>query len=1079
MRESRILELRVHGIANSPPAEMLCTDDEEVQKKEGDEQGSFWQIKPTSPEMNSSTPSGNTPKGIDVVTEAYSWGNQARAGGAALAVINRAIVHLLWLLVLPFGLCNLAYWARRDIKGSDEGGKWWAGGDGAALVRIFALLQTLFYMIGLVTVFVYLIGLQCFRPLGKDETGTAIRACAGLPQWLDFLSDMSATGRSALLGLVPIALILLIYVIGLRARGDYLPENAFNDERMSPEEKREEEEEKRTAQQQSHDQEPTKEKPRFTPLVNRPPRPPLMSKATFWLRTRTAQTSERTHLAASFAFVLFLLSADALLDATRKEPGQIIAQPGVTARAPIPFCFFVLSTTLLVLAVAVVYTTGLRGRVSGDRIKRGFATVLVWVSAIAYSAWCVWAIAFAPRLTGEDATYLERDLSGQVVVPTFLAGLGALIAVASLTWGYHMLFKIVSWVLLLIAAVGVIVAELVFKSIKQFQDERAWVSIGVLVAVAVAVVWSYVPLAWKGVKETTRTVGWHGNGSAVALLIAWFSSLVITSLLVLGSYAWLTRDADTPASDEYWRDVDKDPTHYEIKAPEFYERFAGSLVFLLLVLIVFLTVAALSALRRHAAFSVPGLMFSPDVDDEARARDAYLGGARRLVDPKRNRQIDTLTSSDAPGSMIDPEDLMTAKGWRGKDLFNRYAIPWNKYPTLQIKAAGRRRAVFDARRVAGLAHRGESVMRLLAILTACALVPLAIPVFGEWLDALTLPETPGAGSPLPGGPWTALRSASGWALGLLALAAATWVVTNAMTHTERPLGLAWDIICFFPRAGHPFTPPCYSERAVPEMKKRIRDFLRDERKAGHDPYVILSAHSMGATIAVATIFSLHDDEEWLQKKADQDAAHGSEKDHLDPNPRIALLTHGVQLRPYFSRFFPEVFGSRVLGIRGTRGPALFRLDPWSKQVVDEAKQNDAKFRMPEGDDQLTLVTLLGGDFLPGAHVHATPRWRNLWRRTDYLGFPVFNYWSHVQKDGTNTNPIDRGATERRPRSYLWDVATHTDYLSTAQYREARDELAYQLTGKRQPAGGSANRSPRHRHFPARLVFRHRQGDGFG
>ena len=650
------------------------------------------------------------------------------------------------------------------------------------------------------------------------------------------------------------------------------------------------------------------------------------------------------------------------MDATRREPLQIIAQPGVTARAPIPFCFFVLAATLLVLSVAMVYTTGLRGRVSGDRIKRGFATVPVWVSAIAYGAWCVWAIPFAPRLTGEDATDLERDLSGQLVVPTFLAGLGALIAVASLTWGYHILFKIVSWVLLLAAAVGVVVAELVLKTIDPDGMPRAWVSIGVLGAVALAVGWSYLPLAWKGVKETTRTVGWHGNGSAVALLIAWFSSLVITSLLVLGSYAWLTRDVAIPRSDEYWRDVDKDPTGYEIKAPEFYERFAGSLVFILLVLIVVLAVAALSALRRHAAFSVPGLMFPRDANRVARTRDAYLGGARRLIDPKAKRQRDTLMVSDAPGSVVDPEDRWTTKGWRGKVLFDTYAIPLDEYPTLQIEAAGRRRAVFDARRVAGLAHRGESVMRLLAILTACALVPLAIPVFGVWLDALTLPETAGAGSPFTGGgPWTALRSASGWALGLLALAAATWVVTNSVTHTERPLGLAWDIICFFPRAGHPFTPPCYSERAVPEIKKRVRHFLSDEHKAGHDPYVILSAHSMGATIAVATIFSLHDDELWLQKRADQDAAHALEKDHLEPNPRIALLTHGVQLRPYFSRFFPEVFGSRVLGIRGTRGPALFRLDPWSKQVVDEARVDDAEFTLPEGDNPLTLVNLLGGD----------------------------------------------------------------------------------------------------------------------
>ena len=62
-------------------------------------------------------------------------------------------------------------------------------------------------------------------------------------------------------------------------------------------------------------------------------------------------------------------------------------------------------------------------------------------------------------MTGDDAVDLERDLSGQVVVPTFLAGLGAIIAVASLTWGYPLLFKIVSWPFLSVAALGVIVGR--------------------------------------------------------------------------------------------------------------------------------------------------------------------------------------------------------------------------------------------------------------------------------------------------------------------------------------------------------------------------------------------------------------------------------------------------------------------------------------------------------------------------------------------------------------------------------------------------------------------------------------------
>ena len=113
------------------------------------------------------------------------------------------------------------------------------------------------------------------------------------------------------------------------------------------------------------------------------------------------------------------------------------------------------------------------------------------------------------------------------------------------------------------------------------------------------------------------------------------------------------------------------------------------------------------------------------------------------------------------------------------------------------------------------------------------------------------------------------------------------------------------------------------------------------------------------------------------------------------------------------------------GALGTRGPALFGADPWKKQVLDDYRRPPSA---RDDGDPPTVVELLGA-----------PRWRSLWRRTDPLGFRVNGYGSN-DKDGANTNPIDRGATEREPRSYLWSVAGHSDYLSRRQYREARDEL---------------------------------------
>ncbi len=168
---------------------------------------------------------------------------------------------------------------------------------------------------------------------------------------------------------------------------------------------------------------------------------------------------------------------------------------------------------------------------------------------------------------------------------------------------------------------------------------------------------------------------------------------------------------------------------------------------------------------------------------------------------------------------------------------------------------------------------------------------------------------------------------------------------------------------------------------------------------------------------------------------------------LVPIERIALLTYGVQLRAYFGRFFPAVFGPEAIGTPGTYAPSLVRRDPWANEVKREwdiapwwrragsRGATPSKRSTTVGDVDLpvstgmTLVELLGGNLAEGQ----APRWRSLWRRTDYLGFPANSFRS-------DDNLIDRGASERAPRPYLWTIARHNDYLGTLQYVEARDEL---------------------------------------
>ena len=953
MSHMRVLELRIHGIANSPPADMLCAKTEEVEKKDGDDQGSFWRIKP-KPSTKRSDRSGR------VETEAYSWGNQARSGASAIALIGRAVVHVGWLFVLPFGLCNLAYWARRDIKGTDEDPKWWAGGDGAVAVRVFALLQTLFYTVGFVTVFVHLMGLRCFRVIDGHDI-----ACAALPGWLDFLAGWSPIARAAIFSVAPIAVMLLIYVISLRARGMFNPQRSFDDDAKHP-----------PSGDESADEESEAD----------PPRPALLSSAGFWHRSRVGMTSERSHFAAAIALILLLLSADAVIDSISGSvavPGAdlvdvFLGRVDTAGAGPVPFIALVAGAVLLLGATVITAAAGFSGKSWSTRSKRGWSTTILVLSAIAYVAWIAWAI-LATR-TVDEVGPGGSSLRGLIVAPTAIAAGGTLIAVASLTWGYRWRRRTVMWFVLPLAflcGAGAALWGLVPAEFSGWRPVLAWSTVGLVV---LAIVIGYLPFSNARVREARRHSGWHGNGAAVMLLLALLASLIITSLFVLGTHAWLTAGTDLPVVTKTWRLLDPAeteglPVPAPIKAPTFHERFGGMLVAGLLVFLasVLLTVGA--SFRRFPAFNLPGPRF-----------DQTLGGTGRLA--ANHAQVPPVPD---PVVGIHPPQTVHERN----------------YPPDEVRPSGRLRAVADARRVAGLLHRGEPILRVLAILTAVALVPLAIPYLGGELEKAPF--------------WDTLIGVSRWAIGFIAIGAVGLVVTNAVTSTERPLALVWDIICFFPRAGHPFAPPCYAERAVPEVTKRIRRWV-GPGEAGDDGQVIISAHSMGATIAIGAIMAMH----------------GNEED--DVLRRVALLTHGVQLRPYFSRFFPEVFGPRVLGVRGTQGPRMFAADPWRRQVIDDNRPPALPVHIES--DPPSVVQLLGGDFSDPKHP-VSPRWRSLWRRTDYLGFPVTSFWSN-EENGVNENPIDRGASERSPRSYLWAVARHNDYLSTLEYRAARNELVAML-----------------------------------
>jgi hypothetical protein len=102
---------------------------------------------------------------------------------------------------------------------------------------------------------------------------------------------------------------------------------------------------------------------------------------------------------------------------------------------------------------------------------------------------------------------------------------------------------------------------------------------------------------------------------------------------------------------------------------------------------------------------------------------------------------------------------------------------------------------------------------------------------------------------------------------------------------RRTVGVLWDVGTFWPRAAHPFAPPCYAERAVPDLSWRMGTWI--EATGGR---LIVSGHSQGSVLAAAAVWQL-------------DAA---------TRGRIALLTHGSPLERLYGRWFPAYFGPRAL-----------------------------------------------------------------------------------------------------------------------------------------------------------------------
>jgi hypothetical protein len=138
---------------------------------------------------------------------------------------------------------------------------------------------------------------------------------------------------------------------------------------------------------------------------------------------------------------------------------------------------------------------------------------------------------------------------------------------------------------------------------------------------------------------------------------------------------------------------------------------------------------------------------------------------------------------------------------------------------------------------------------------------------------------------------------------------------------RRTIGVLWDVGTFWPRSYHPLSPPCYTERAVPELQRRLW-WLHD-----NGGRVTLVAHSQGAVLATAALVQ-----------------HGCRPEGDHP----ALITFGSPVCKLYSWGFPAYFDRKLVEPLEPRGQAhlsdwrnfYYPTDPIGGPVADDLSRAD-------------------------------------------------------------------------------------------------------------------------------------------
>ncbi|MFE1348523.1 hypothetical protein [Streptomyces sp. NPDC058757] len=180
----------------------------------------------------------------------------------------------------------------------------------------------------------------------------------------------------------------------------------------------------------------------------------------------------------------------------------------------------------------------------------------------------------------------------------------------------------------------------------------------------------------------------------------------------------------------------------------------------------------------------------------------------------------------------------------------------------------------------------DSAPVLVAVVSGTALLLGAASVAGAWASDAVPGRAFSGAHPAIAALAATTQALGSWMIGFGFLLFVTWgrrAYRDASA--RRTIGILWDVGTFWPRAAHPFAPPCYAERAVPDLTWRMSSWTRNT--GGR---LVISGHSQGSVLAAAAV--------WQLPSATR--------------ARVALLTYGSPLERLYGRWFPAYFGPEAL-----------------------------------------------------------------------------------------------------------------------------------------------------------------------